>query len=220
MTSRLILISVLTGLLAACASVPTPDVRRDANLNRAAVAGAGAQTSPLNAVEEPQAGPQAVIRRGSGQVINRSAASAPPPSLSNLSGSGATFNFEGESVHAVVKAILGDMLGQNYVIAPGVQGTVTLGTPRAVSPAQAMTLLEQVLAQNNARMVYSDGRYNVVPADQALSGTLSPRTGPASSARGFEVRVVPLRFISASEMKKVLEPYSRPNAIVGVDNSR
>lgn len=218
MKSRFILISVLTGLLAACASAPTPDVRRNGNANRGDVA--GAQTSPLNSVEEPETGPQAVIRRGSGQVINRSAASAAPPSLSNLSGNGATFNFEGESVHAVVKAILGDMLGQNYVIAPGVQGTVTLGTPKPVSPAQAMTLLEQVLAQNNARMVYSDGRYNIMPADQALSGTLAPRTGPASNARGFEVRVVPLRFISASEMKKVLEPYARPSAIVGVDNSR
>ncbi|MET0893480.1 MAG: type II secretion system secretin GspD [Pseudoxanthomonas sp.] len=220
MTSRFILISVLAGLLAACATVPTPDVRRQGNPNRVLVDGSGVQTSPLDVVEAPQAGPQAVIRRGSGQVINRSAASAAPPSLSNLSGSGATFNFEGESVHAVVKAILGDMLGQNYVIAPGVQGTVTLGTPKPVSPAQAMTLLEQVLAQNNARMVYSDGRYNIVPADQALSGTLSPRTGTAANARGFEVRVVPLRFISASEMKKVLEPYARPNAIVGVDNSR
>ena len=219
MKSRLILVSLLTGLLAACASVPTPEVRRQADLNRAAVAGQ-AQTSPLNPVEEPEAGPQAVLRRGNGQMINRSAASAPPPSLAGMSGGGASFNFEGESVHAVVKAILGDMLGQNYVIAPGVQGTVTLGTPKPVSPAQAMTLLEQVLAQNNARMVYSDGRYNIMPADQALAGTLAPRTGPASNARGFEVRVVPLRFISAGEMKKVLEPYARPNAIVGIDSTR
>jgi general secretion pathway protein D len=218
MKSRLILVSVLTGLLAACASVPTPEVRRDADIRNG---GAGAaQTSPLNSVEEPETGPQAVIRRGNGQMINRGAASAPPPSLAGMSGGGASFNFEGESVHAVVKAILGDMLGQNYVIAPGVQGTVTLGTPKPVSPAQAMTLLEQVLAQNNARMVYSDGRYNIMPADQALSGTLAPRTGPASNARGFEVRVVPLRFISASEMKKVLEPYARPNAIVGIDSTR
>jgi general secretion pathway protein D len=218
MKSRLILVSVLTGLLAACASVPTPEVRRDADIRNS---GAGAaQTSPLTSVEEPETGPQAVIRRGNGQMINRGAASAPPPSLAGMSGGGASFNFEGESVHAVVKAILGDMLGQNYVIAPGVQGTVTLGTPKPVSPAQAMTLLEQVLAQNNARMVYSDGRYNIMPADQALSGTLAPRTGPASNARGFEVRVVPLRFISASEMKKVLEPYARPNAIVGIDSTR
>lgn len=218
MKSRLILVSLLTGLLAACASVPTPEVRRDADIRNGS-AGV-AQTSPLNSVEEPETGPQAVIRRGNGQMINRSAASAPPPSLAGMSGGGASFNFEGESVHAVVKAILGDMLGQNYVIAPGVQGTVTLGTPKPVSPAQAMTLLEQVLAQNNARMVYSDGRYNIMPADQALSGTLAPRTGPASNARGFEVRVVPLRFISAGEMKKVLEPYARPNAIVGIDSTR
>ncbi len=40
---------------------------------------------------------------------------------------------EGESLQAVVKAILGDMLGQNYFIASGVQGTVTLSTPKPVS---------------------------------------------------------------------------------------
>ncbi|WP_032968574.1 secretin N-terminal domain-containing protein, partial [Stenotrophomonas maltophilia] len=132
----------------------------------------------------------------------------------------ATFNFEGESVHAVVKAILGDMLGQNYVIAPGVQGTVTLATPKPVSPAQALNLLEMVLGWNNARMVYSGGRYNIVAADQALAGTVAPSTAPAASARGFEVRVIPLQFISATEMKKVLEPYARPNAIVNVDSGR
>ena len=209
---------LLTGLLAACASVPTPDVRREGEANRAAAA--GAQTSPLNAVEEPESGPQAVIRRGSGQVINRSAAAAPLPSLAGASSGSATFNFEGESVHAVVKAILGDMLGQNYVIAPGVQGTVTLGTPKPVSPAEALNLLEMVLGWNNARLVYSGGRYNIIPVDQALAGAVAPRTGPAANARGFEVRVVPLRFISASEMKKVLEPYARPNAIVGIDPAR
>ena len=221
MKSRLILVSLLTGLLAACASVPTPDVRREAELNRVgASAAGGAQTSPLNSVEEPETGPQAVIRRGNGQTINRSAASAPMPTLAGARNGSATFNFEGESVHAVVKAILGDMLGQNYVIAPGVQGTVTLGTPKPVSPAEALNLLEMVLGWNNARLVYSGGRYNIIPMDQALAGTIAPSTGPAANARGFEVRVVPLRFISASEMKKVLEPYARPNAIVNTDNAR
>ncbi|MCY7354858.1 MAG: type II secretion system secretin GspD, partial [Lysobacter sp.] len=108
----------------------------------------------------------------------------------------------------------------NYVIAPGVQGTVTLATPKPVSPAQALSLLEQVLSWNNARMVYSDGRYNIVASDQALSGTVAPRTGSASTARGFEVRTVPLRYVSAEEMKKILEPYARPNAIVAVDGGR
>ena len=177
----------------------------------------GVQSQPLP--EDAEAGARPLIRRGTGQVINRSAACAPPPNLGASSGA-ATFNFEGESLQAVVKAILGDMLGQNYVIAPGVQGTVTLATPKPVSPAQAMSLLEMVLGWNNARMVYSDGRYNIVPADQALAGTVAPRTGSPATARGFEVRAVPLHYISATEMEKILKPYARPNAIVNVDTGR
>ena len=215
MTLRVVLISLLLGLLAGCASIPTPDVHR-----------APPQAQPPRGVPQhtddagTDAGPQPVIRRGNGEVINRSAAARPAPALGGAASGEATFNFEGESLQAVVKAILGDMLGQNYVIAPGVQGTVTLATPKPVSPAQALNLLEMVLGWNNARMVYSGGRYNIVPADQALAGTVAPSTAPAANARGFEVRVVPLRYISASEMKKVLEPYARPNAIVGVDPSR
>lgn len=220
MKSRLFLFSVCLGLLAGCATAPTPDIRRAGATGETPGTPGTAQTSPLPETEEPESGPRPVIRRGSGQMINRGAAAAPMPSLGGASSGSASFNFEGESVHAVVKAILGDMLGQNYVIAPGVQGTVTLGTPKPVSPAQAMTLLEQVLAQNNARMVYSDGRYNIMPADQAMVGTVAPRTGGAASARGYEVRVVPLRFIGATEMKKVLEPYARPNAIVNIDTTR
>jgi len=220
MTLRVILFSLCLGLLAGCASAPLPDVRRTAGAPVGEVVPGTAQTTPLKEGEAPVTGPQAQIRRGNGQMINRSAAAAPMPSLGGASSGSATFNFEGESVHAVVKAILGDMLGQNYVIAPGVQGTVTLGTPKPVSPAEALNLLEMVLGWNNARLVYSGGRYNIIPADQALTGTVAPSTGPATSARGYEVRVVPLRFISASEMKKVLEPYARPNAIVNVDGTR
>jgi general secretion pathway protein D len=70
-------------------------------------------------------------------------------------------------------------------------------------------------------MIYGDGRYSIVPADQALgTGVVTPRTGSPEGARGFESRVVPLRYISAEEMKKLLTPYARPNAIVTVDPGR
>ncbi|WP_179465202.1 type II secretion system secretin GspD [Xanthomonas arboricola] len=221
MTQRLFPVSLLIGLLAGCATTPPPDVRRDARLDPQVGAAGATQTGAEQRAEgNASAKPTPVIRRGSGTMINQSAASAPSPTLGMASSGSATFNFEGESVQAVVKAILGDMLGQNYVIAPGVQGTVTLATPNPVSPAQALNLLEMVLGWNNARMVFSGGRYNIVPADQALAGTVAPSTASPSAARGFEVRVVPLKFISASEMKKVLEPYARPNAIVGTDPSR
>lgn len=219
MSLRFLPWSFALALLVGCSTVSAPHVQRKGNLSPTAEAGQAADVA-ADAARDAQGAPQAVIRRGTGTMINREAARAPAPALHGASTGEATFNFEGESVHAVVKAILGDMLGQNYVIAPGVQGTVTLATPKPVSPAQALNLLEMVLGWNNARMVYSGGRYNIVAADQALAGTVAPSTAPAASARGFEVRVIPLQFISATEMRKVLEPYARPNAIVNVDSGR
>ena len=218
------LAAFLATLLAACASVPVPEVRRDARIAAPVIQVDGVVREAGGAdgiVEEVLAdGPRAVKHRGDGRVINESLAASPPPNLSATSGE-ATFNFEGESLHAVVKVILGDMLGQNYVIAPGVQGTVTLATPKTVSPAQALSLLEMVLGWNNARMVWSDGRYNIVPMEGAVaSGAVPVRTGTAAGARGFESRVVPLQYISAAEMAKVLEPYARPDAIVNADAGR
>jgi general secretion pathway protein D len=217
------LAALLATLLAACASTPAPDVRRNAQVPAPVVqvGGVARGAAAAGVVEEALPdGPRAQLHRGNGRVINESLAASPPPSLAGTTGE-ATFNFEGESLHAVVKVILGDMLGQNYVIAPGVQGTVTLATPKTVSPAQALSLLEMVLGWNNARMIYADGRYNIVPSEGAVaSGAVPARTGTASGARGFESRVVPLKYISAVEMEKVLQPYARPNAIVNVDAGR
>src|SRR6476659_408181 len=220
-TYRALLLAALAGMLAACASDPNAVIKRNPPAPATAQAGVAGTSGAAQAEPLPPdaSGPVPVIRRGTGQTINRSAASAPPPRLGGTSGA-ATFNFEGESLPAVVKAILGDMLGQNYVIAPGVQGTVTLATPKPVSPAEAMSLLEMVLGWNNARMVYSDGRYNIGPAEQSLAGTIAPRTGSPSLARGFESRVVPLKFVSSAEMEKILKPYARKDAIVGVDSGR
>ncbi len=212
-----LLVLALLVFLTGCVTAPVPQIRSggdplagapEATEPTAAPAG----TAPASAAGGPQLTP------GTGMVINQRVAAAPLPAL-DATGE-ATFNFEGESVHAVVKAILGDQLQQNYLIAPNVQGQVTLSTPRPVNAAQALSLLEMVLGWNNARLVWSDGRYSVLPTDQAIAGNLSPRTGGVADARGYEVRAVPLQYISAAEMKKLLEPYARPNAVVSVDGSR
>jgi general secretion pathway protein D len=220
---RVALAATLVTLLSACATMSAPDLHRDGakntNAGQAGIAGDnGVATQPLD--PEEAAAPRAQIRRGSGQTINSAVAASTPPNLVGTTGE-ARFNFEGESLQAVVKAILGDMLGQNYVIAPGVQGTVTLATPKSVSPASAMVLLETILDENNARMVYSGGLYHIVPAEQALAtGSVAARTGSPANARGFESRVVPLQYISATEMEKILKPYARVGSVVNVDSGR
>ena len=211
---------MLLTVLVGCADAPRPRMDRAAELpppSADTMAGNDAQKS-FEAPPPPRIPP--TIRIGTGQTINTEAAAAPSPGTGGAGGGETTFNFEGESLNAVVKAILGDLLQKNYVIAPGVQGTVTLSTPSPVNANQALSLLEMVLGWNNARLIWADGRYNIVPSDQAVPGNLAPHTGSAAGARGYEVRAVPLHFISANEMQKLLVPYARPNAIVSVDPAR
>lgn len=159
-----------------------------------------------------------LTRIGTGTFINMGAAQQVPP------GPGATgevsFNFEGESLHAVVKAILGDFLQQNYVIAPGVQGNVTFSTAKPLRGDQALSILEMLLRWNNVTMVWQDGRYTILPVQQALPGNLTPRMGAMQNVRGYEVRAVPLEYISALEMEKLIRPYAKPEAVVNVDPAR
>ncbi len=158
------------------------------------------------------------VQLGSGAFINQAAA-ARGPAAAGAEGE-VTFNFEGEALHAVIKAILGDFLQENYVVAPGVQGTVTFSTAKPLRGEQALSVLEMLLRWNNATLVWQDGRYTILPVAQALPGNLTPRTGSAASARGYEVRAIPLQYIGALEMEKLLKPYAKPEALVSVDPAR
>lgn len=220
LSPRIVLLAALATALAGCADTQTrPVIQRGDDLNyHAPAAPATTEPASTSATDPTARSPGTVFAQGTGVLIDEKLAGAPRPPTPPAGE--ATFNFEGESVLAVVKAILGDLLQQNYVIAPEVQGTVTLATPRPVNADQALSLLEMALSWNNARMVWSDGRYNIVPADKAVAGNLAPRVGTGKGARGFEVRAVPLKYIAALEMEKLLKPFAREGAVLNIDPGR
>ncbi len=217
---QVVLLAVLVTVLAGCASDETrPVIQHRDDLNyRTSTEAATADAAAAKPVAVDGRTPGTVFMPGSGELINEQLAAEPRPAIPPVGE--ATFNFEGESVLAVVKAILGDLLQQNYVIAPEVQGTVTLSTPRPVNADQALSLLEMALSWNNASMVWSNGRYNIVPSSKAVAGNLAPRVGTGKGSRGFEVRAVPLKFIAALEMEKLLKPFAREGSVLNVDPGR
>ncbi|MGK2925203.1 MAG: type II secretion system secretin GspD [Lysobacterales bacterium] len=158
------------------------------------------------------------IYEGSGEFINREAARSAPEAVAE--DGEIVLNFEGESIQSVVHTILGEVLQETFVIAPGVGGEVTFSTSKPVTRAQLMPILELLLRWNGATMVYSEGRYHVLPVAEAIPGHLAPEIGNAEKARGYEVRAVPLQYIAATEMEKILQPYVREGAIVQVDSLR
>ncbi|MGD9020821.1 MAG: type II secretion system secretin GspD [Lysobacterales bacterium] len=163
-------------------------------------------------VDEPE------VRKGSGAFIDADAARR---KASAVSESGEiVLNFEGESVQSVVHTILGEVLQETFVIGPGVSGQVTFSTSKPVSREQLMPILEQLLRWNGAAMVYTEGRYHILPVADAVRGNLVPVLSDQSIAMGYEVRVVPLSYIGADEMAKILEPYARDGAILRIDPLR
>jgi general secretion pathway protein D len=64
--------------------------------------------------------------------------------------------------------------------------------------------------------------FKVVPIDQALTAGAMPGVRPLPNAGmpGFGVQVVPLRFISATELGPLLEPFTPPGGTIGVDQNR
>jgi len=158
------------------------------------------------------------LRTGSGSFINNEAAKR---IHSKVSEDGEiVLNFEGESLQSVVHTILGEVLQETFVIGPGVSGQVTFSTSKPVSRDQLMPILELLLRWNGAAMVYTEGRYHILPVSEAVRGNLTPVLSQQAQAMGYEVRVVPLEFIGALEMAKILEPYVREGAMVRVDPGR
>jgi len=158
------------------------------------------------------------LKPGSGSFINEEAAIR---KLSAVSEDGEiVLNFEGESLQSVVHTILGEVLQETFVIGPGVSGQVTFSTSKPVSREQLMPILELLLRWNGAALVYTEGRYHILPVSEAIRGNLTPVLSREAQAMGYEVRVVPLEFIGALEMAKILEPYVRDGAMVRVDPGR
>lgn len=162
--------------------------------------------------------PKPEIQVGTGKFIDEEAARRPIPAPG---GEGQVdFNFENNPIQAVVKAILGDLLQQNYTIAPNVGGNVSFSTAKPIRADQAMSVLEMLLSWTGNTLIYKDGRYTVLQIKDALPGNLTPRISSPKLALGYEVRVYPLRYVSPSEMAKLLKPYAKPEAFINIDTAR
>ena len=127
-------------------------------------------------------------------------------------------NFENASLREVTQLILGEMLERNVLIDDGIEGRVTLQTTRPLPESALLSVLEDLLRINGAAMIESEGMIRVTRRNAALRGQLSPRTGEGGA--GLNVRIVPLEFIGAVEMVKILEPFLGEESLVRVDPTR
>lgn len=101
------------------------------------------------------------------------------------------------------RAVLGEALGKNYTIKPGVQGNVSLQTTRPMSEKILLETFQTVLELNGATLQKSGGVIAIVPSSGASRRISQSRSGGGIGAR---VVAVPLQFVGTTEMVRLLDP--------------
>jgi general secretion pathway protein D len=161
------------------------------------------------------AGPQTYLGEGGTQARDLSnvvgAAQAP-------GGEGYELNFENTPVTGVAKVVLGDILQLGYLIDPRVQGTITLASGRPVPKGDLLYVLESALRMSGAALVKDKRGYVIMPANDAIgAGTVD---AAARGEPGFGITVVPLQYVSATTLGKLLDSFAVKPGSVRVDPQR
>jgi general secretion pathway protein D len=178
-------------------------------------------TAPPQAAPAPQPGGTGADRNrvfpGTGVFVKTTPSAPPSPGPEEIS-----LNFEATEIRQVAATILGDILRESFTVHPQVQGTVSLRTIKPIPRRDVLATLEMLLRQNGAALIREDALYKIVPVSIASRGSVTPQLGSMGTPlrAGFNVVIVPVRYIGAKEMARLLEPFVVDQSVVRVDEVR
>jgi len=151
-----------------------------------------------------------ISRRYSGTVFNPT----PPLPKSLLKAKHITLNFEGTEVYDVITTFC-ELLQIDYLIEGNLKGKVTLQTFNKIPVKDLYVVLEQILSLHNISVIKRGSFYRFVPAKDAGKKPLGVFYGndpQIPSQERMIIQIIPLKYISASSMKKILTPLLTQNA--------
>jgi len=132
-----------------------------------------------------------------------------------------TLNLVDVPIVSAARTVLGEIMEFNYSVDGRVAGNVTLQTSKPISRRKLMIAFEKVLRQNAGALVEQDGVYRVVPLAEATRTIGALETGiPEPTRPGTRSHVVPLRYVSADEIKNVLDSLVPDGVVLRADSAR
>ncbi len=151
-----------------------------------------------------------ITRRYTGTVFNPT----PPLPKSLLKAKHITLNFEGTEVYDVITTFC-ELLKIDYLIEGNLKGKVTLQTFNKIPVRDLYVVLEQILSLHNITVIKRGSFYRFVPTKDAGKKPLGVFYGDdprIPSQERMIIQIIPLKYISASSMKKILAPLLTQNA--------
>ncbi len=134
-------------------------------------------------------------------------------------GNGFELNFENTPIATVAKVVLGDVLGVGYTIDPRIQGTVSLSSVRPVPRSDVAYVLENALRLAGTALVRDNSGYRLIPLGDAV-GAGNVDRGGGSAEPGYGISVLPLQYVSAPTLLKLLDSFALKPGTVRADPGR
>jgi general secretion pathway protein D len=131
-----------------------------------------------------------------------------------------TLDFVDTDVRDVVRSVLGDMLQLPYTLDPQVTGRVTLRTGGPIAKLDVLPALEASLSIVGVAIVPRNGAYDVRRVADLQHGTGELALNGSGREPGYGIEIVPLRFVAAEQMQKLLSPVAPQGALVHIDPTR
>lgn len=155
--------------------------------------------------------------KGSGRFVNKNPKSRVQQSYN--ANDDVSLMFQDAPIEEVATTILGDLMGMAYVLDERVAGSVSLKTGRPIPRNALVAVMEGILKANNAVLLDNDGIFHIVPTSENLSSVVSP-SFTLEADKGYQIIVVPLRYIAAAEMKNILGSIQGADAKIQTDARR
>ncbi len=133
------------------------------------------------------------------------------------------FDYLNADLAEVTRQIL-NLLGANYILHPGVKGSVSVHVSDNLTRVQIEEMLQALLRMNGAIMLRDGDLLQVVPLSEApalapLEGVFLAGEG-RSPTRGQTVRAFKLDYMPAAEMMNVIKPFLSKGALVYANDLR
>lgn len=215
-----VLLFVAIFLISSCTHTPDSlQVENDARETPSFINVSEAKKAQVDAIQNEEASVEGRVlyeQKGSGDFIDAGVPLIPPIASKDL----VNVKFDGAPLADVLAAILGDLLKVSYTIDVGVEGQITLVSTDPIPQESLLDMLELALSVQGIALVKdSTGAYRVGKAD-VLKGNVPVSSAGSSSARGYDVRIIPLKYLPVSEVIKVFEPLGMSANILRADPVR
>ncbi len=127
-------------------------------------------------------------------------------------------NFDNSPIASVAKIVLGDILGVGYVIDPRVQGNISLSSGRPIPKSDVVFALENALRIGGVALVRDDTGYRLMPQGDAVGAGVADASDRMTP--GYGVTVVPLQYVSAQTVIKLVDSFATKQGMIRADTNR